>query len=109
MTSEELEAKLEQARNGAKRYGQLRAMKEMASERLKGVYAQVYEDAPEGSIPEKDAWVRRDKRYIEAVQEAQNAHADWTTAELWTKILFAEVELFRTVEASNRGLDRAHR
>ena len=88
------------------RYGQLYGAKETADERLKIVYAQLRDQAPEGTAPDKDAWVRRQPGYQQAVKDKENAYADWKTAETYMKVAFTECDVWRSVEASNRGLDR---
>lgn len=105
-----LDEKLEQARLHAEGYGDKRGLKETADDYLKGVYAQLYGEIPipDATVAEKDAWVRRQPEYKEAIVEKQNRYADWTAAELYVKILFAEVEKYRTDEATNRAMDRMH-
>ena len=103
-----LNEKLEEARKRSQNYGRLRGAKETADDYLKGVYATLYENAPEGSVAERDSWVKRQPDYKNAVIEKQNRYAEWTAAELHMKILFAEVEKYRTDAATARSIDRAH-
>lgn len=105
----DLDAKLEQARERANGYGNLRGLKETADDYLKGIYAQVYEDAPDGTVAEKDAWVRRQERYRLAVEEKGKRYAEWTAAEIFMKILFAEVEKYRSDLSYQKHIDEAHR
>lgn len=105
MTIEEL---LEKARGRAENYGRLRGRKEVADDKLKGVMAQLREDAPDGSVPDKEAWVRRQPDYQKAVEDKENAYAEWQTAEIYMKLLFAEVEVWRSKEATSRFLDKVH-
>ena len=87
-------------------YGVLFGKKETADERLKIVYAQLRDEAPEGTAPDRDAWVRRRPEYKKAVEDKANAYADWKTAETFMKLSFVEFDIWRSNEATNRGLDR---
>ena len=101
---QKLNAIRERVDNG--RYGALYGTKETADERLKIVYAQLRDQAPEGTAPDKDAWVRRRPEYAKALEDKANAYADWKTAETYMKLSFAEFDVWRSKEATNRGLDR---
>ena len=105
----DIDAKLQKARDNAKGYGNLRGAKEIADDKLKIVYALLRDDAPDGSVPDKDAWVKRQPSYEKAVEDKANAFAEWTAAESWMKLLFAEIDKYRTDAATNRYLDDAHR
>ena len=87
-------------------YGRIYGAKETADERLKIIYAQLRDKAPAGSVPDMDAWVKRRKEYRDAVNDKANAYADWKTAETYMKLSFAEFDVWRSEEATNRGLDR---
>ena len=104
----DIEAKLnairERVDNG--NYGQLYGAKETADERLKIIYAQLRDMSPDGTAADKDAWVRRRPEYAKAVQDKANAYADWKTAETYMKLSFTEFDVWRSQEATNRGLDR---
>jgi hypothetical protein len=88
------------------RYGRLYGAKETADERLKIIYAQLRDEVTEGTAPDRDAFVRRRPEYIKAVEDKCNAFADWKTAETYMKLSFAEFDCWRSIEATNRGLDR---
>lgn len=88
------------------KFGKLYGAKETADERLKLVYAELRDEAPDGTAPDKDAWVRRQPRYKKAVEDKANAYADWKTAETYMKLSFVEFDIWRSEEATNRGLDR---
>ena len=103
----DLDTKLEQARANAKNYGNLRGLKETADDYVKGVYASLYPKI-DGSVAERDSWVKRQPEYLQAVDEKAKRYAEWTAAELYMKILFAEVEKYRTDRATERHMDRAH-
>ncbi len=107
----DLDSKLEQARERAVGYGNKRGLKDTADDMLKGVYATLYPQAPTecATVPAIDAWVRRQPKYLEAVEEKKNRYADWTTAELYMKILFSQLDKYRTDEVSNRTMDKHHR
>lgn len=87
-------------------FGRLYGAKETADERLKIIYAQLREAAPQGSVPDMDAWVKRRPEYKKAVDDKANAYADWKTAETYMKLSFSEFDVWRSEEATNRGLDR---
>ncbi len=89
------------------KYGAIYGAKETADERLKIIYAQQRALAPKDrSIPETDAWVRQRPEYKKAVEDKANAYADWKTAETYMKLSFIEFDVWRSEEATNRGLDR---
>jgi hypothetical protein len=104
----DIERQLEVARSRAENYGQLYGNKETADDYLKVTYAQLYEDAPNGTVGERDAWVKRQIAYKEAIERKENAYADWKAAETYMKLLLAEVEVWRSQQANNRYMDRAH-
>jgi hypothetical protein len=105
----DIDKKLEEARNRSENYGALFGAKETADDYLKSTYALIYTQAPQGTVPERDAWVRRHEDYKKAIKRKQNAYADWKTAETYMKLLFAEAEVWRTRQANNRFMDKAHR
>ena len=103
-----LDEKLEQARSRAEHYGQLRGRKETADDYVKLVYAQLYDNSPEGPVAERDAWVKRQNEYRLAIEEKANRYAEWTAAETYMKILFAELDKYRTDRATERTMDKHH-
>jgi len=105
-----LDEKLELARENAVGYGNKRGLKDTADDYLKGVYASLYSYCPKTlkTVPEKDAWVRRQPQYLEAVDEKANRYAGWAAAELYMKILFAEVDKYRTDKATDRSMVSKH-
>jgi len=105
----DLDKYLEDALNRRADYGNLRGKQATADDYLKGVYALLYPDAPEDmkTVPERDAWIKRQTRYKDAVLEKENRHADWEAARLKMQILFAAVEKYRTDAATERNMMRA--
>ncbi len=87
-------------------YGRMYGAKETADDRLKIIKAQLRDQAPEGTAPDREAWVHRRAEFKQAVEEKCNAYADWKTAETFMKLSFAEFDVWRSEEATNRGLDR---
>jgi hypothetical protein len=87
-------------------YGRLYGAKETADDYLKITYATLRDMAPDGSVADKDAWVKRQPGYLEAVERKQNAYADWKTVETYMKLSFSEFDIWRSEETTNRGLDR---
>lgn len=89
-------------------YGRMYGAKETSDERLKIIYAQQRDLAPTSltTVPAIDAWVKRRPEYAQAVEDKANAYADWKTAETFMKLSFAEFDVWRSEEATNRGLDR---
>ena len=104
-----IDTKLEEVRERIRNAGQQYGRKETADDFLKITYAELYEDAPEGTVPERDAWVKRQAKYRQAVERKADAYAEWKTTETFLKLLFAEVEVWRSQNATNRMTDRAHR
>lgn len=105
----DIDRQLEKARKRAGTYGQLYGAKETADDFLKTTYAILYEDAPDGTVGERDAWVRRQPAYQDAIERKRDAYASWKTAETFMKLLLAEVEVWRTQQANDRLMDKAHR
>ena len=105
----DIDKQLERARGKAEDYGRLYGAKETADDYLKTTYAILYEDAPSGSVAERDAWVKRQDEFIAAVDKKRDAYTAWKTAETYMKILLVEAEIWRTEQANNRVMDRAHR
>ena len=105
----DIERKLEAARERAENFGRLYGRKETADDFLKTTYAMLYEDAQGSSVADRDAWVKRQTEYGEAVDRKREAYAEWKTAETYLKLLFAEADVWRTDQANNRRLDGAHR
>jgi len=107
----DIDKKLEDARNSRDNYGNKRGLKDTADDYLKGEYALLYLKVPDDykTVPERDAWIRRQPEYKRAIEAKKMRYADWTAAELYMKILFAEVEKYRTDAATDRTMDRAHR
>ena len=99
---------LEKARENSKGYGELYGAKETADDFLKGTYAALYPSAKGETVGERDAWVRRQAEYKKAIERKRNAYADFKTAETYLKLLFAEVEVYRTKCANDRSMDRLH-
>jgi len=105
----DIEALLEKARKNAENYGKKYGLKETADDYLKTTYAALYEDAPQGSVAERDAWVKRQPEYLEAVERKKNAYSEWKTAETFMKLLLVQAEVWRTRCANDRMMDKAHR
>ena len=99
---------LETARSKATNYGQMYGDKETADDYLKTTYALIREDAPLGSVADMDAWVRRQPEYQAAIDRKKNAYAKYKAAETYLKLLYAEVEVWRSNQANNRFLDKVH-
>ncbi len=109
MTEIDIADKLEQARLKAASYGRLYGHKETADDFVKLIYARLYPNAPGDTVGERDSWIKRQPDYIEAIERKRDAYADFKTAETYLKIVFAEAEVWRTEQANNRNIDRAHR
>lgn len=103
-----IEQKLEAARERAEKYGQLYGNKETADDYLKVTYAMLYGSAKGETVSERDSWVKRQQEYKDAIERKKDAYADWKAAETWMRCVMAEVEVWRTNQANNRYMDRAH-
>ena len=104
----DIDALLEEARTRAVNYGELYGAKETADDHCKLTYAMLYESAPAGTVGERDSWVKRQQDYIDAVERKRDAFARWKAAETYMRLLMAEVDVYRTKEASKRWLDQVH-
>lgn len=105
---EKIAEKLEVARDRAGSYGRKYGNFAMADDKLKIVYAELEEEAIGTTIPEKDAWIKRQEAYKDAVEAKRDACADWKTAEIWMKLIIEECGALRSQEATNRWLDKSH-
>ncbi len=105
----DIEKRLEEARGRAENYGYLYGRKETADDHVKTTYAILYEDCPDGSVAERDAWVKRQEDYKNAISRKRDAYAAYKTAETYLRILLVEAECWRTEQANNRYMDKAHR
>ena len=111
MTEEKtIDELLREARKRAGTYGQLYGAQHTADDYLKTTYASLYEDVPEEfkTVPERDAWIRRQPAYRDAIERKRDAYANFKTAETYLKLLFAEVDVWRSNMATNRQLDKLH-
>ena len=100
----DIDKELEIALNKRSDYGNLKGRQATADDYLKGVYALLYADVPEHlkTAPERDAWIKKQARYTDAVLEKDNRYAEWEAARLKMQILFAAVEKYRTDKSSER-------
>jgi len=105
----DIDAELEIALNKRSNYGNLKGLQATADDYLKGIYAQLYPQAPEDlkTVPERDAWIKRQQRYQDAVLEKENRYAAWEAARLKMQVLFAAVEKYRTDKSSERYMMKA--
>lgn len=107
---EKIAEKLEVARDRAGSYGRKYGNFAMADDKLKIVYAELEDEVPKDkkTIPEKDAWIKRQQRYKDAVEEKRDAAADWKSSQVWMQLLIEECGALRSQEATNRWLDKSH-
>ena len=107
----DIDKKLEEARKNVRGYGEKYGAKETADDYLKTTYAKLYLDVPKScvTVPEKDAWIKRQVDYMATVQRKRDAYADWKTAKTYMKILLVAAEVWRTQQANDRLMDKAHR
>jgi len=105
----DLNKQLEDALNNRFKYGNARGLQATADDYLKGVYALLYHDVPDTckTAPERDAWVKDQHEYKEAIEEKAKRYSDWEAARLKMQILFACVEKYRTDKSSERTMMRA--
>ena len=104
----DIEKLLSDLRSRVEGYGSQYGLKETADDFLKITYAKLYEDAPAGSVAERDAWVRRQAEYVAAVERKRDLYADFKASETYIKLLLAEVEVWRSKQANARFIDKAH-
>jgi len=90
-------------------FGNLRGLQATADDALKTEDALIREDAPQGSVADMDAWVKKQPRHNLAVEAKKKKHADWTAADLRMKILFAMKDKYQTDAKQARDMDRAQR
>ena len=104
----DIDAMLEQARGNAVGYGNKRGLKETADDYLKGVYAMLYEDAEGATVGDRDAWVKRQDDYKAAIDVKAERYGGWEAAQLHMKIVFAQLDKYRTDQSTARYMDKAH-
>jgi len=102
---------LAEVRNRAPNYGALYGRKETSDDYMKGTYAKLYFDVPDhlSTAPARDAWIRTQDEYRAAIERKCEAYAEWKTAETYIKLILTEAEVWRTKQATDRNLDKAHR
>ena len=105
----DIDQELEDALTNRFKYGDAKGLQATADDMLKGVYAMLYPDAPLElkTVPERDAWVRRQPRYVDAVKLKSKWYSDWEAARLKMQILLSAVEKYRTDKSSERTMMRA--
>ena len=108
-TGKRLDEEFWDALEKREQYGNLRGLQATADDALKTEDAFIRDDAPDGSVAEVDAWVRRQPRHGAAVKEKKKKYSDWAAAELKMKILFAMKDKYQTDSKLARDMDQAHR
>jgi hypothetical protein len=105
----DLDQQLESALNNRFKYGDAKGLQATADDMLKGVYALLYDEVPDDyqTAPERDAWVKNQHEYKEAVLEKAKRYSDWEAARLKMQILFACVEKYRTDASTERTMMKA--
>ena len=103
----DIDTELEDALTNRFKYGNCKGLQATADDYLKGVYAMLYSDAPKGTVSDKDAWVKDQPDYLEAVDQKAERYANWEAARLKMQIIFAAVEKYRTDKATERNMMRA--
>ena len=101
-----LDEELEDALNNRFKYGNAKGLQATADDYLKGVYAMLYDES-EGTVSERDSWVKNQHEYKAAVEEKAKRYSDWEAARLKMQILFACVEKYRTDKSTDRTMMRA--
>ena len=106
----DIDKQLEAARKRAGTYGQLYGAKETADDALKMTYAILYEDVPDEAktVGDRDSWIKRQTAYQDAVEKKRDAYANFKTAEVYLKLLFAEVDVWRSNQANDRMIVKSH-
>ena len=103
----DIDTELEEALNNRFKYGNAKGLQATADDYLKGVYAMLYTESPEGSVACRDSWVKNQHEYKAAIEEKAERYANWEAARLKMQILFAAVEKYRTDKASERTMMKA--
>ena len=105
----DIDIELEDALTNRFKYGNCKGLQATADDYLKGVYAMLYSDVPPEfkTVPERDAWVKDQPDYLEAVDQKAERYANWEAARLKMQIIFAAVEKYRTDKATERNMMRA--
>lgn len=105
---QDIDQLLSKARAHAEEYGRLYGLKETADDYLKTTYALLYEDATGSTVGERDACIKRTADYIAAVDRKRDIYIEFKTMETKMKLVFAQVEVWRSKQATNRTMDRVH-
>ena len=105
----DIDTELEDALNNRFKYGNAKGLQATADDYLKGVYALLYDEVPDNckTAPERDAWVKNQHEYKEAVLEKAKRYSDWEAARLKMQIIFAAVEKYRTDASTERTMMKA--
>ena len=103
----DIDTELEDALTNRFKYGDAKGRQATADDYLKGVYALLYDESPQGPVAERDSWIKNQHEYKEAVLEKAKRYSDWEAARLKMQILFAAVEKYRTDQSTDRTMMRA--
>ena len=103
----DIDQQLEDALTNRFKYGDAKGLQATADDYLKGIYAMLYSESGDGTVPERDAYVKNQHEYKEAVLEKAKRYSDWEAARLKMQILFAAVEKYRTDASTDRTMMRA--
>lgn len=104
---ERAEKAAEYIRDNAEQYGHLVGHCKGLEQQRKVVYGLAFRDAS-GTVAERDAVAHSSPEFKVICEDIENAWADKTTIE--TKIKAAEltIELYRSVNAAHRRIERSH-
>ena len=102
----DIDQQLEDALNHRFKYGDAKGLQATADDYLKGVYAMLYSES-DGTVAERDAFVKNQHEYKDAIEEKAKRYSDWEAARLKMQILFAAVEKYRTDAATERNMIKA--
>ena len=109
-----LDKKLEDLRDGASRYGEKYGHWDTAKDYLEITDAGLLESAPKEAdgksttVPERNAWVRRQPEHLTAVERKKDAAIAWKTAQIYVELTLKRVDMHQTKCANDRNTDKAH-
>lgn len=108
ITEERAERAAEFIRDNAERYGELTGKCKSLEQKRKVVFGAAFLESS-GTVAEREAKAHTSKSFQGVTEEIENSWADKTTLETQLKAAELTIELWRSMNASNRRTDRAHR
>lgn len=105
----ELFESLNYIENNAEKYGKLKAYVTYMTEKRKSIKASLMRQSASKTMAEKEADAYSNQEYLQHLKELSDAIAEYETIKTLMTLHEIKAESWRSIEASNRMIDRAAR